>query len=105
MHVSRIHNARLEVAVPALDGTILVRDAAIVVVRRHPVVQDERLVELDPIRGTTDAASLIGDAGSVLLLTPQELTVAAVVAVDMWATRQRRPSAAACPQHCPAERP
>ena len=33
-------------------------------------------------------------------ITPRRASVAVVVAVGMWATRERRPSAASCPQRC-----
>ena len=47
----RLGDACLDVAVPALDGAVLVRDAAIVAGRRHPVVEDERLVAAGQIQG------------------------------------------------------
>ena len=60
-----------------------------------------------PLSGTTRPSFLIGSwPAPFVSITPHEAAVAVVVAVGMWATRQRRPSEAACPQRCrPAHRP
>lgn len=54
--------------------------------------------EVDPMGGTTGSLFMIGRRVGSVSITPLAALVAAVVAVGMWATRERRPSAASCPR-------
>jgi len=92
---------RIFVSLPiaALDRVSLARQVE-TIGRLRPDAADEEASwsEVDPIDETTGALFLVGIGGSVFAFMPPA-RAAVVDAVGMWATRQRRPSAAACPQH------